>query len=156
MQGLFEHSDYLTSPYEAFLFDTTKASYPVKNHWHYFCEILYVKEGTASIQCNEYHYAIDSGDFVFFHPQALHAIYGDTAAKFYVIKFDLALLKMTSSHMPGFQKIILSALGDKNAPIVIKAGNFDDGYLEHLFQIVRLMRKNTDTIYVSRPICLTY
>lgn len=125
MQGLFEHSDYLTSPYEAFVFDSNIGTYPVKNHWHYFCEILYVIEGTASITCNDQSYNISKGDFVFFHPQSLHSIFGEKHVKYYVIKFDLSLIKMSGSHIASLQKMILAAQGNSSAPIVVPGEKFE-------------------------------
>lgn len=128
MQGMFEETNYLSSPYEIFIFDNSVDGYPVKSHWHYFCEILYVTEGQAFVTCNENVYPIETGDFVFFHPQAIHSIYGDSHVRYFVCKFDLSLLKMSGSHIPGFQKVILAAANNKSAPIVIKdtlLGDFD-------------------------------
>ena len=45
MHYLFEHGDLLNSPYEAFLFDTAIHNFPVRQHWHYYMEMIYVTEG---------------------------------------------------------------------------------------------------------------
>ena len=52
MNYLFEESNILTSPYEAFLFDTNHDCFPITAHWHYFMEIIFMLEGTAVINCN--------------------------------------------------------------------------------------------------------
>lgn len=46
MQYLFEYNDTLNSPYEAFLFNTSTMGFSVRPHWHYFMEIVYMREGT--------------------------------------------------------------------------------------------------------------
>ena len=41
MNSLFEYTDTLNAPYEAFLFDASKEVFPVRSHWHYFMEVMY-------------------------------------------------------------------------------------------------------------------
>ena len=53
MNSLFEYSDRLNAPFECFLFDTRIHSFPIRSHWHYFVEILYMLEGTAIINCDD-------------------------------------------------------------------------------------------------------
>lgn len=134
MNNLFEQSDYLSSPYEAFCYDSANSSYPITSHWHYFCEILYFIEGSANVRCDEKLYKASKGDFVFFHPQSVHSISGNEHVKIYVMKFDLSLLKSRGSHMCGFQQIFLSALNDAKAPIVISGTSFGDFPLENIFE----------------------
>lgn len=134
MRTYFEESNLLNSPYEAFLFRSDNGYYPVNSHWHYFCEMLYIINGDATIHANEDIFNVHSGDFVFFHPQVLHSILGETDVQFYVIKFDLSLLKSTSSHMPGFQKVFFNSLGNKNAPIVLSQENFKDYSVPKVFE----------------------
>lgn len=71
MHTLFEKSDYLNSPVEAFTLDSSYKFFPIKSHWHYFCEILYVFDGEGSVMCNDKTYAIREGDFVFLPPQSV-------------------------------------------------------------------------------------
>ena len=42
MSGLFEKSDSLNTPIECFIFDTKREEFPVKPHWHYFAEFIYI------------------------------------------------------------------------------------------------------------------
>ena len=46
MKNLFEYSDILHSPIEAFSCCSDSFSMPVKSHWHYFTEVLYLQEGS--------------------------------------------------------------------------------------------------------------
>ena len=63
MNSLFEYSDRLNAPFECFLFDTRIHSFPIRSHWHYFVEILYMLEGTAIINCDDDTYVLEEGDF---------------------------------------------------------------------------------------------
>lgn len=45
MNNLYEYIDPIASPYEAFLFDSTRDSLPIPAHWHYYVELLYVLKG---------------------------------------------------------------------------------------------------------------
>ena len=68
MQYLFEYHDTLDSPYEAFLYDTSQMAFPIRSHWHYFMELIYMKEGTALIECDGCNYILEPGDLIIFHP----------------------------------------------------------------------------------------
>lgn len=46
MKNLFEYSDILHSPIEAFSCCSDTFSMPVESHWHYFTEVLYLQEGS--------------------------------------------------------------------------------------------------------------
>lgn len=91
MNSLFEYSDRLNAPFECFLFDTRIHSFPIRSHWHYFVEILYMLEGTAIINCDDDTYVLEEGDMTLFLPQAIHSIYTATEQPlvYYVMKFDL-------------------------------------------------------------------
>lgn len=78
MNSLFEYSDRLNAPFECFLFDTRIHSFPIRSHWHYFVEILYMLEGTAIINCDDDTYVLEEGDMTLFLPQAIHSIYTAT------------------------------------------------------------------------------
>ena len=65
MNYLFEEINVLTSPYEAFLCDTRHGGFPIKAHWHYYMEIIYMLEGTAIINCNNNEYVLEPGDLIY-------------------------------------------------------------------------------------------
>lgn len=111
MHYLFEQSDSLNTPIECYIFDTDQNTFPVKPHWHYFIEIIYMLEGSAQINVENLSYFINPGDMVIFHPQSIHSIYsvGSDRISFAVLKFDINTLNFTSSYMPKLRSIFKSA-----------------------------------------------
>lgn len=171
MQYLFEFSDILNSPYEAFLFDTTVNVFPIRSHWHYFIEFIYMISGTALIDCDQVTYALEPGDLILFHPKSVHSIYATTSTplKYAVLKFDINRLNSANSYTPKLQAVFQSAKNDPLAPIYFPAESLtnidlqesmfdcikevdtkDYGYdlriQSHLYtiliEIIRLWRKN--------------
>ncbi len=74
MNELFECSDTLNSPMEAFPYDTRKDTFPVESHWHYFMEIVFVTEGSIITICNDSHYTMKPGDMILITPQSIHSL----------------------------------------------------------------------------------
>ena len=134
MSTLFEKSDYLNSPVEAFELDSSYKYFPITSHWHYFCEILYINDGEGSVMCNNKTYKIKNGDFVIFPPQSIHAIYSDTFLKIYAMKFDMGLLKSTGSHITGFNKIFNSNLDTEHVSIITSEKSFTDINIRTVFE----------------------
>ena len=60
MKNLFEYSDILRSPIEAFSCSSETFSMPVVSHWHYFTEVLYLQEGSLLVSCNDVVYPMRS------------------------------------------------------------------------------------------------
>ncbi len=91
MNILYEYIDKLNTPFECFLFDTKKEVFPIRQHWHYFMEILLIEEGTAFISCNNKSYYATKCDLILFPPTCIHAIQAADGLplKYYVLKFDL-------------------------------------------------------------------
>lgn len=95
MNNLYEYIDPLTSPYEAFCFDSDEHTLPIPAHWHYYVEILYILEGTARFTIDNEVRICKKGSVVLFPPKCVHAI--GIAKKverlrYYVVKFDPAIL----------------------------------------------------------------
>ena len=110
MQYLFEYSDKLKSPYEAFFYDTSCMPFPIRSHWHYFMEMILMVEGTGLIDCNGRTYVVEPGDLMIFPPEALHAVYTATNfdLKYEVIKFDISKLYTENSYSPELKMILES------------------------------------------------
>ena len=54
MKPYFEYSDTLNSPYEAFIFEAEHSEiFPIRSHWHYFMEIIYLIEGQAYVEAGK-------------------------------------------------------------------------------------------------------
>lgn len=111
MYYLFEQSDVLNTPVECFVFDTANEIFPIKPHWHYFMEIIYMLEGTAEMHADKETYIMNKGDMLLFHPQCVHSIYSlsNDDIKYAVLKFDINTLSTGSTYAPKFRSIFKSA-----------------------------------------------
>ncbi|MBP3921462.1 MAG: AraC family transcriptional regulator [Ruminiclostridium sp.] len=111
MHFLFEESDVLRTPVECFYFDANHENFPVKPHWHYFAEMIYIIEGCADMYCGENRYIVSEGEMIFFHPRVVHSIHSANGKKLFyaVIKFDINRLNMTSDYAPKLRSIFHSA-----------------------------------------------
>ncbi len=108
MHYLYEEQDILHTPYEAFFFDTLKETFPVKAHWHYYVEMLYMLEGTAFVEVNQQEFYVSEGDLVLFHAGDVHAICSATGRhlQYMVLKFDCNRLSVNSSYTPRLSAVL--------------------------------------------------
>ena len=158
MQYLFEYSDTLNSPYEAFLYDTAVSDFPIRPHWHYFMEMIYMKEGTALIDCDGKSYVLEPGDMILFHPEAVHAIYTATnvSLKYNVLKFDVNRLYTENNYAPKIRAILSSARKNKTASVCFREEEISDIPAEEIFEECRkeLEQRNYGyDIVVHNKIC---
>lgn len=119
MQSMFEYSDTLNFPYEAFLYDAAKSGFPIRAHWHYFMELMYMAEGKALVECGGQSFMLSPGDFMLFHPEVIHAIYAASEAlpKYEIIKFDVNRLYTENNYAPKLKTILSEAGKNKNLPV---------------------------------------
>ena len=68
MKNLFEYTDILRSPIEAFTCVTGSFPLPVEAHWHYFMEVIYMQEGSVLVTCNDACKRIEAGSVNRFTP----------------------------------------------------------------------------------------
>lgn len=158
MQYLFEYSDTLNSPYEAFLYDTLTMAFPIRPHWHYFMEIIYMKEGTGLIECEGKSYIVEAGDLILFHPEAVHAIYTATnlPLKYEVLKFDVNKLYTENSYVPKLRSILRNASKDKNATVFFREEDIRSLCVGTIFEECRRELERKDygyDIIVHNRIC---
>lgn len=111
MHYLFESDDKLNTPVECFYYDALSQTFPVKMHWHYFMEIIFILEGNAEIRADDRVYHISAGDMILFHPKSVHGIYAadDAPLRYAVMKFDINRLNVTSVYTPKLRSIFRSA-----------------------------------------------
>ncbi len=111
MHTLFESGDILESPIECFDYDTSEKPFPIKPHWHYYTELIYLEEGSAEMQTGEHRYLIHSGDLMLFHPKSIHAIYSvdEKPLRYLGIKFDINQFNATVTYAPKLRSIFRSA-----------------------------------------------
>lgn len=107
MHYLFEKSDSLNTPIECFIFDTTKENFPVRPHWHYFYEIIYMLEGCAEMHCDGKSYILNKGDLIIFHSKSIHSIFASEPGqiKYAVLKFDINKFSTSSDYAPKLRNI---------------------------------------------------
>ena len=107
MSGLFEKSDSLNTPIECFVFDAGQNIFPVKPHWHYFAEFIYMLDGRAEMRCGDCSYILNKGETIIFHPSAVHSIYtADSCLPVYaVLKFDINRFNLTPAYAPKLRDI---------------------------------------------------
>ncbi|MDD7403998.1 MAG: AraC family transcriptional regulator [Butyribacter sp.] len=74
MQNLFEYTDGLNQPMEAFYHATQPWNFPILPHWHYFIEIIYLQNGAVEATCGDYVYTLRAGDLIIFCPQKVHSV----------------------------------------------------------------------------------
>jgi AraC-like DNA-binding protein len=103
MSSLFEKQDSLNSPIETFLFDSVKNPLPVRQHWHYFAEFLYVVSGTAAVTCDDLSCSVSAGELIILYPSAVHSVYSTDSEplQFIGLKFDPVIFPNTSSYAPS-------------------------------------------------------
>lgn len=111
MHYLYEKSDMLNTPVECFAFDAANECFPVKPHWHYFMEIIYMLDGSAEMMSGGKRYILEEGDMILFHPKAVHSIYAldGQLPRYAVLKFDINTLNITPNYAPKFRSIFFSA-----------------------------------------------
>ena len=107
MSSLFEKQDSLDSPVETFIFDTEKRPFPVKPHWHYFAEFIFVLGGKAEIICDGRTYTVSEGELILIYPSAVHSIMSaeNSPVLFAGIKFDTVKFPNTSVYAPSVTAI---------------------------------------------------
>ncbi|MDO5559922.1 MAG: AraC family transcriptional regulator [Oscillospiraceae bacterium] len=111
MYCLFEESDALNSPIECFEYNIEKNVFPVKPHWHYFMEIIYVMSGEVQVYAGEQGYTLSAGDMILFMPKTIHSIYAvpGNAPYYEVFKFDINCLNIATDYSPKLRSIFSSA-----------------------------------------------
>ncbi len=111
MHYLFEKSDALNTPIECFIFDAATETFPVRPHWHYFCEIIYLLDGNAEMRCDNDTYFMNSGDMIVFSPKKVHSIFAASTGplKYIVLKFDINKFNQSTPYAPKLRTIFKQA-----------------------------------------------
>ncbi len=108
MNNLFEESCSLNIPAECFDYSAESDNFPIKPHWHYFAELILIREGNAKMLAGDDTYILNEGDFIIFHPSEVHSILpsGNILPKYSVIKFDVGKLTLTPAYAPKIRDIL--------------------------------------------------
>lgn len=107
MSSLFEKQDSLNYPIETFVFDTQKMEFPVKPHWHYFAEFIYIYSGSAVITSDNDAYTVSQGELIILYPSSVHSITSADGKPilFAGLKFDPVKFPDSSSYAPSVTAI---------------------------------------------------
>ena len=117
MDELFEYSDSLNAPFEAFKGDWKT----VRPHWHYFNEMVYLVKGVLYTEVDNHQYTLNPGDMIIYHPKQIHSFLdfptknsenGDDELLFYGIKFDDMILSNTTPGSPKLPKLLANITKD--------------------------------------------
>lgn len=109
MSNLFEYGDIINQPIECFYFDSIYQNYPVRSHWHFYMEILYMLEGNAQVSVDNNELELGPNDMILFHPQSVHMIRSEKPVKFLGLKFDLNTIECFPSHALKLRNIFACA-----------------------------------------------
>ena len=154
-ENLFEYSDMLRSPIEAFCCGTGYWEGPVSSHWHYFLELVYVQEGSVTVSCNDNTCLLKKGVFIVFPPQAMHSIYhtDDKPYVYICCKFNLNRIKLSENYLPNLNFAFHQILNSTNPPLVFDSDNLPDFPAELFFtDILKEVQENaTDMMPVFMP-----
>ncbi|MBR6044298.1 MAG: helix-turn-helix transcriptional regulator [Ruminococcus sp.] len=107
MTNLFEKQDSLNAPIETFYFNSADNEFPVKPHWHYFAEFLYILEGSAEITCDGVTYTVSKGELIILQPSTVHSIGSADGGLplFAGLKFDPVKFPNMNSYAPSASNI---------------------------------------------------
>ncbi len=111
MFDLFEQSDVLNRPIECFDFKAGPGYFPVKSHWHYYMEIIYVVSGDVIVGCGDKEVKVNIGELYVIPPKQLHSFFSDDPEnmRFIAFKFDIGKLQMAPRYAPKLKSIFKSA-----------------------------------------------
>lgn len=110
MKSLFEESDLINNPIECFMFDSKKNEFPVRLHYHYYMEMIFMLKGTAKVTSGNNEYLAKRGEIVIFHPNAVHSVDTDDedGILFIGIKLDINRMNLAPSYSPKYRSIFKS------------------------------------------------
>jgi len=124
MDDLFEYSDSLNAPFQAFQGNSKN----IKTHWHYFTEMVYLVRGKMTAEVEGKKYTLNAGDLIIFFPKQIHSFmaYPGTSTEeadfyYYGIKFDDMILSNTTPGSPKLPRILDCANQNQNALNIITA-----------------------------------
>ncbi|MBR4554697.1 MAG: helix-turn-helix transcriptional regulator [Ruminococcus sp.] len=122
MTNLFEKQDSLNAPIETFFFNAAENEFPVKPHWHYFAEFLYILRGSAEITCDGVTHTVSEGELIILQPSCVHSIRSADGGYplFAGLKFDPVKFHNTDSYAPTVSNIFRYAR-DKGMRICFSA-----------------------------------
>ena len=153
---IFSYANRLSTPVEAFDFKSEEMVFPIKPHWHYYCELMYIISGVVSVNCDGKNYNLGNGDIMFIHPRVTHSVSSrfDNDIEFLSVKFDINQLAVANSYAPKLSEIFRKAQNDHYAFSNFSAASFKDVPMEKYF--LGCIRETNDKNYGYDIQCKAY
>ncbi|MBQ6231820.1 MAG: AraC family transcriptional regulator [Eubacterium sp.] len=126
MAEIFEYSDRLNSPVEAFYCSSDGLRLPVAAHWHYFVEMLYMLEGSVTVICNGVPYKLTPGKLLLIPPQVVHSITHDNNHSFLYtcIKYSASHIRLVEGYLPNLHMLFQKLMQREVPPLLFSAEEF--------------------------------
>lgn len=105
-------AEFIYSSIGCYHFTTERKEFPVQLHWHYFAEIIRVREGSLLVRRGEEDVHLSAGDAVLITPLVRHSLdYAEpgTSAEYDVIRLDMELFGDLPSYSPDMRGLLLEA-----------------------------------------------
>lgn len=136
--NLFEYSDILNSPIEAFYCTDRFMKLPVHSHWHYFVEMIFVEEGEVTITCDDKAHIMKEGDMLIIPPRTVHSIFQDKPApfKYACVKYNARMIRFPDSYIPDLSSLLAYLSQLEEPPLYYNESLFDPGLLRLFFDRV--------------------
>lgn len=131
MNYLFEAGDLINMPVQCFYYNSEQEDFPVRPHWHYYMEIIYMISGCAEMHDGSSVYTLSPGEMILFHPKAVHSIYSADGlpVRYAVFKLDISRMSVTANYAPKLRSIFRHA--------------------EKLYMNIVFSKKNTEDIHAA-------
>ena len=137
MSKLFEYIDTLKTPYEAFTVIPSYDDFPVRPHWHYYMEILFMFKGHVNVDCDKYSHVLSEGDIFVFCPKQVHSVtshYGEDF-EYGVLKFDIGRLNVPGITTPGLRQLFEGAHNSSSESLLFTGDELRMDHMKNLFWI---------------------
>lgn len=135
MKHLYEEENLLNEPFQCFYFDSEVDTIPITPHWHYYMEIIFVKNGVVKIYSDNREYFVKEGCVMLLHPKTIHAFYpvDEHKVSFIGIKLDINSMTFTSHYTPKLCNIFKAAQ-KKEKTILFKKSYVEKMQLDRIFE----------------------
>lgn len=140
---LFEYIDLLQQPFDIFCTDSVNS--PL--HWHYYSEILYIKEGSIQLICNERRFILEKDDICYIYPLQLHEIQkvNDEQVCYAVIKFDIHTIHIPKAYIQKLFDYFVRRTSDEDHCIIVKKFSVENAPAAHCIDLtIREYKKKHD------------
>ncbi len=114
-------------PFHSFQADTRGRSFIVEPHWHYYIELLYFLEGSASIILGNERFLVSEGDLVIINSREVHSIICQDGipTRYIVIKYDVDLLYSSAKSVFEAKYILPFTMSQQNFKKVFRQSEIE-------------------------------